>query len=152
MLIALQDWGGTWVLGEGETMATTADASQEAARVRALKGTRLPELLLPGDDGRLRDPVADTPYTVLYCFPSAYATPGAYPPGWAGIPGASGCTLESCTYRDQLAEFTAAGVSRLKRLTLVVDRERTIREVLYPVADIGASVQEALEAVRRRED
>ncbi|OSC60515.1 HxlR family transcriptional regulator [Streptomyces sp. BF-3] len=197
VLIALQDWGDTWVLGEGETMATTTEASQEAARVRALKGTRLPELLLPGNDGRLRDPVADTPYTVLYCFPSAYATRDAYPPGWAGIPGASGCTLESCTYRDQLAEFTAAGatvhgvsvqrpdeqrafaekerlrfpllsdadlaltaalrlptfraagVSRLKRLTLVVDRERMIHEVLYPITDIGVSVREALEAVRR---
>ncbi|NEE16576.1 HxlR family transcriptional regulator, partial [Streptomyces sp. SID7499] len=27
--------------------------------------------------------------------------------------------------------------------------ERTIREVLYPITDIGASVHEALEAVRR---
>ncbi|WP_426501312.1 winged helix-turn-helix transcriptional regulator [Streptomyces sp. D54] len=200
VLIALQDWGDTWVLGEGETMATTTEASREAARVRALKGTRLPELLLTGDDGEPRDPVADTPYTVLYCFPSAYARRDAYPPGWAGIPGARGCTLESCAYRDQLAEFTAAGatvhgvsaqrpdeqrafaekeglrfpllsdadltltaalrlptfraagVSRLKRLTLVVDRERTIREVLYPITDIGASVHEALEAVRRPAD
>lgn len=55
VLIALQDWGGTWALGEGETMATTTEASQEASRVRAPKGTRLPELLLPGNDGRLRE-------------------------------------------------------------------------------------------------
>lgn len=92
VLIALQDWGDTWVLGEGETMATTTEASREAARVRALKGARLPELLLTGDDGEPRDPVAGTPYTVLYCFPSAFARRDAYPPGWAGIPGARGCT------------------------------------------------------------
>lgn len=161
VLIALQDWGDTWVLGEGETTATTTEASREAARVRALKGTRLPELLLTGDDGEPRDPVAGTPYTVLYCFPSAYARRDAYPPGWAGIPGARGCTLESCTYRDGSAEFTAAlrlptfrtaGVSRLRRLTLVVGRERTIRKVLYPITDIGVSVREALEAVRRPAD
>ncbi|MFD6277641.1 winged helix-turn-helix transcriptional regulator [Streptomyces sp. NPDC060209] len=196
VLIALQDWGDAWVLGDGETMATTAEDSKEAARVQALVGTRLPELQLLDQDGESRDPVAGTPHTVLYCFPGAYARKDDYPPGWAGIPGASGCTLESCTYRDQLAEFTAAGatvhgvstqrpdeqrafadkeelrfpllsdaglaltaalrlptfraggVTRLKRLTLVVDRDRTVVEALYPVTDIEASVQAALAAVR----
>ncbi|MFV5996173.1 winged helix-turn-helix transcriptional regulator [Streptomyces sp. NPDC056231] len=197
VLIALQDWGDTWVMGDGETMATATEASKEVARVHALVGTRLPELQLLNHDGVLSDPVADTRSTVLYCFPGAYARREAYPPGWAEIPGASGCTLESCTYRDQLAEFTAAGatvhgvstqrpdeqrafadaeglrfpllsdaelelaaalrlptfraagVSRLKRLTLVVDRDRTIHEALYPITDIEASVQAALAAVRR---
>ncbi|MFG2921304.1 winged helix-turn-helix transcriptional regulator [Streptomyces sp. NPDC048305] len=197
VLIALQDWGDAWVLGEGETVATAAEDSREAARVRALVGTRLPGLDLLDQDGVSRDPVAGTAYTVLYCFPGAYARPDAYPPGWAGIPGARGCTLESCTYRDRLAEFTAAGatvhgvstqrpdeqkafsdkeglrfplfsdagltlsaalrlptfraggVTRLKRLTLVVDRERTVVEALYPVTDIEASVTAALAAVGR---
>ncbi|WP_028813873.1 winged helix-turn-helix transcriptional regulator [Streptomyces flavidovirens] len=196
VLIALQDWGDTWLLGDGETMATAEQASREAERVHRLAGTRLPELRLLGMDGDSRDPVADTPYTVLYCFPGAYARTEAYPPGWADIPGAPGCTLESCTYRDQLAEFTAAGatvhgvsvqrpdeqrafadkerlgfpllsdadltlaaalrlptfraagMSRLKRLTLVVDRDRTVRQVLYPVTDIVASVEAALATVR----
>ncbi|MFJ9077902.1 winged helix-turn-helix transcriptional regulator [Streptomyces sp. NPDC102278] len=197
VLVALQDWGDTWVLGGGEVTATTEESSREAARVQALLGTRVPELLLPDRFGEPRDPVADTPYTVLYCFPGAYARAESYPPGWAGIPGAKGCTLESCTFRDQLAEFTAAGatvqgvstqrpdeqrefaeaerlrfpllsdaglaltsalrlptfraagVSRLKRLTLVLDRERTVREVIYPITDIEAGVRTALEAVRR---
>ncbi|MFK0047349.1 winged helix-turn-helix transcriptional regulator [Streptomyces sp. NPDC090741] len=196
VLVALQDWGDTWVLGEGEMTATTQESSREAERVHALRGTRLPELVLPDRFGELRDPVADTPFTVLYCFPGAYARAGAYPPGWAGIPGARGCTFESCTYRDQLAEFTAAGatvhgvstqrpdeqrefaeaeglrfpllsdaelsltaalrlptfraagVSRLKRLTLVVDRGRMVREVFYPIQDIEAGVAAALTAVR----
>ncbi len=87
VLIALQDWGDAWVLGEGETMATAAEASREADRVAGLLGTRVPELALTGADGERHDPVADTPYTVLYCFPSAYARADAYPPGWAGIPG-----------------------------------------------------------------
>lgn len=196
VLVALQDWGDTWILGEGETTATAREASREAVRVHALRGTRLPELLLPDLSGELRDPVADAPFTVLYCFPGAYARDESYPPGWAAIPGAPGCTLESRTYRDRWAEFTAAGatvhgvsaqrpdeqrefaeaeglrfpllsdaelglvtalrlptfraggVSRLKRLTLVVDRDRTVREVLYPIRDIEASVTAALAAVR----
>ncbi|MER5778196.1 winged helix-turn-helix transcriptional regulator [Streptomyces sp. NPDC002039] len=196
VLVALQDWGDAWILGEGEMTATTEESSREAARVQALLGTRVPELLLPDRFGEPRDPVADTPFTVLYCFPGAYARAESYPPGWAGIPGAKGCTLESCTFRDQLAEFTtagatvqgvstqrpdeqkefaeaerlrfpllsdaelaltsalrlptfrAAGVSRLKRLTLVLDRDRTVREVIYPITDIEAGVRTALEAVR----
>ncbi|MFD6182721.1 winged helix-turn-helix transcriptional regulator [Streptomyces goshikiensis] len=196
VLVALQDWGDGWVLGDGEMTATTDEASREAVRVHALRGTRVPELLLPDRFGEPRDPVADTEFTVLYCFPGAYARADAYPPGWAGIPGARGCTLESCTYRDQLAEFTAAGatvhgvstqrpdeqrafaeaeglrfpllsdaepalttalrlptfraagVSRLKRLTLVLDRDRVVREVIYPIRDIEASVTTALAAVR----
>ncbi|MFF4493057.1 winged helix-turn-helix transcriptional regulator [Streptomyces sp. NPDC001546] len=196
VLVALQDWGDTWVLGEGEMTATAEESSKEAARVHGLRGTRLPELLLPDRFGERRDPVAETPFTVLYCFPAAYARSESYPPGWGGIPGARGCTLESCTFRDQLAEFTAAGatvhgvstqrpdeqrefaererlrfpllsdadldlvtalrlptfraagVSRIKRLTLVVDRERVVREVFYPVRDIEASVAAALAAVR----
>lgn len=196
VLVALQDWGDTWILGEGEMTATTDEASREAVRVHALRGTRLPELSLPDRFGELRDPVADTPFTVLYCFPGAFARSESYPPGWAGIPGARGCTLESCTYRDRLGEFAeagatvhgvstqrpdeqrefaeaeglrfpllsdaelglvtalrlptfrAGGMSRLKRLTLVVDRDRTVREVFYPVRDIEASVTAALAAIR----
>lgn len=48
----------------------------------------------------------------------------------------------------RLPTLRAAGTTRLKRLTLVVDRDRTIREVLYPLTDITASVAAALRAVR----
>ncbi|MGW2235865.1 winged helix-turn-helix transcriptional regulator [Streptomyces sp. NPDC001759] len=197
VLVALQDWGDTWVLGDGSTTATAEEASAEARRVHELVGTRVPELRLLDDRGELRDPVAaGSPYTVLYCFPGAYARADSYPPGWTDIPGTAGCTLESCTYRDRLEEFTAAGAAvhgvstqrpdeqrafaekeglrfpllsdaelslvaalrlptfraagagRLKRLTLVVDRERVVRDVQYPVTDIAGSVAAALEAVR----
>jgi peroxiredoxin len=196
VLIALQDWGDGWLMGDGTTTATADPRSPEAARVRESVGTRLPDLRLAGADGPL-DPVSgDLPFTVLYFFPGAYARPEAYPPGWSGIPGAPGCTLESCTYRDRLAEFAAAGAAvhgvstqrpdeqaafaakealrfpllsdselqlgaalrlptfraggtvRLKRLTLVVDRGRTVRAAFYPITDIEQSVTAALAAVR----
>ncbi|MEV6104981.1 winged helix-turn-helix transcriptional regulator [Streptomyces sp. NPDC051940] len=194
VLVALQDWGDAWVLGDGSPTATAGEASREAARVHGLKGTRVPHLSLPGSDGEEHDPAAGA--TVLYFFPGAYARPESYPPGWSGIPGAPGCTLESCTFRDRGADFAAAGVTvrgvstqrpdeqrafaqaqnldfpllsdaaldltaalrlptfraagttRLKRLTLVVDGDRTVREVLYPVTDIAGSVDAALAAAR----
>ena len=34
------------------------------------------------------------------------------PAGWNDIPGARGCTPQSCAYRDSLAEFSSLGATR----------------------------------------
>jgi hypothetical protein len=44
----------------------------------------------------------------------------------------------------RLPTFRAVGVDRLKRLTLLLDRERIVRGVLYPIADPAGSVDDAL--------
>ena len=192
VLIALQDWGARFVLGDGSLSGSSGRRSAEARRVHRLVGTRLPELTLTASTGRRRDPVSSSPWTVLYCYPGAYATPAGYPQGWSTIPGAKGCTLESITYRERLPDFArrgatvvgvstqrpdeqrafakkerlpfpllsdqdlelaaalrlptfrAAGADRLKRLTLLVSKEREISGVLYPVPDATASVTDAL--------
>jgi DNA-binding HxlR family transcriptional regulator/peroxiredoxin len=196
VLIALQDWGDRFIFGDGSVSATAAPSSPEAKRVHDLVGTRLPGIRLTGQYGRPKDPVSRNRWTVLYCFPGAHA-PGsmAYPPGWGDIPGTSGCTLESCTFRDRLDQFSergasihgvstqpfdqlhafaahaqipfsllsdedhalatalrlptfrAAGTDRLKRLTLLIDRQREVRGVLYPIRDPASSVQDALAAI-----
>lgn len=106
VLVALQDWGSRYVMGDGSLSATTEASSDEAHRVRGLVGVRVPPLALTGTDGAPRDPVATDRWTVLYCFPGAYApAPNAYPPGWDAIPGATGCTIESCAFRDRLGAF-----------------------------------------------
>ncbi len=48
---------------------------------------------------------------VAYIYPMT-GTPGvALPGGWDGIPGARGCTPQSCAYRDALPEFTRYGAT-----------------------------------------
>jgi DNA-binding HxlR family transcriptional regulator/peroxiredoxin len=47
----------------------------------------------------------------------------------------------------RLPTFRAAGVDRLKRLTLLVDRAREVRAVLFPVTDPAGSVDDALSVV-----
>lgn len=197
VLIALQDWGTRHVMGDGTLTATSAPTSLEAKRVHELVGVQVSIDALTDSTGAAVDPVGDTPWTVLYCFPGADAPGGRfYPPGWGDIPGAAGCTLESVTYRDRYADFTAAGatvhgvstqrpdqlaafaehaalpfallsdtdlrlaallrlptfraagVDRLKRLTLVLDRARFIRGALFPVTDPAGSVDDALALVR----
>ncbi|MGS2615729.1 winged helix-turn-helix transcriptional regulator [Micromonospora sp. LZ34] len=109
-LIALQDWGTRHVMGDGGLTATAASDSAEARRVHDLVGRRLPEVVLPGPDGRPVAPTDGRRWSVLYFFPGAFA-PGAreLPPGWGEIPGATGCTLESTTYAARDADFRAAG-------------------------------------------
>lgn len=102
VLAALQDWGDTWLLGDGSTSATAAEETAEARRVAALVGTTVPALD-PDPLGDLDGAAGPPAYTVLYCYP------GSALAGIDEVPGGPGCTLESCTYRDRLGDFAALG-------------------------------------------
>jgi peroxiredoxin len=75
-------------------------------------GATLPSLLLPSTTGGSLDVCnASAAFTVLFLYPMT-GTPGqALPEGWAEIPGAVGCTPQSCAYRDRIAEFEAVDAS-----------------------------------------
>ncbi|WP_203880791.1 winged helix-turn-helix transcriptional regulator [Planotetraspora kaengkrachanensis] len=112
-LVALQDWGTRHVLGDGALTATSGEGSAEARRVHELVDRRMPDVVLERHDGEPVEPAArGGVWTVLYFFPGAFA-PGAqgYPPGWADIPGAPGCTLESLTYASRHPDFEASGAA-----------------------------------------
>lgn len=73
-----------------------------------LPGARMPDLSLPstaGTDINLNHPGT----LVLYLYPRTGKPGEPLPPGWDDIPGARGCTPESCAFRDLNAEFEAAG-------------------------------------------
>lgn len=115
VLIALQNWGQQHVLGDGSVTAVAEVDSLETRRMHRLAGQAIPRLTLTSARGGPSDPVygddnetAAARWTVLYCFPGAWAPgTGTHPPGWDHIPGAAGCTLEATTFRDRLHEFTA---------------------------------------------
>jgi len=48
----------------------------------------------------------------------------------------------------RLPAFRLQGVTRLKRLTLVVDQQRVVRGTLFPIRDVTGSVDDALALVR----
>ena len=77
---------------------------------RHLPGLRMPALALPGTGGGTVDLGRATPaWTVLYCFPRA-SQPGAPPPpDWDRIPGARGCTAQTCDFRDHHQRLVALG-------------------------------------------
>lgn len=78
-----------------------------------LSGLRLPEVVLPATDGRVVDLSALVGRTVVYAYPRTGVPGEPLPTGWNEIPGARGCTPQSCAFRDHFAELIAAGVSHV---------------------------------------
>jgi peroxiredoxin len=76
-----------------------------------LPGLRLPSLPLPTSDGRSVDLAALPGRTVVYCYPRTGRPDQPPPDGWDAIPGARGCTPESCGFRDHYAELRACGAA-----------------------------------------
>jgi peroxiredoxin len=74
-----------------------------------LPGTRLPPVALPSTVGEHVDLSGLPGRTVVYCYPRTGRPDEDLPQGWDGIPGARGCTPQSCAFRDHHAELRALG-------------------------------------------
>ena len=82
-----------------------------------LAGLKLPSVPLAATDGSIVDLSQLDGRTVVYIYPRT-GVPGQPPPdGWDAIPGARGCTPQSCSFRDHFAELKMLGVSRLYGLS-----------------------------------
>lgn len=74
-----------------------------------LPGRALPAMALPSTDGRLPDLSQHHGWLVLYCYPMTGRPGEPLPDGWDAIPGARGCTPQSCSFRDHHAELRQLG-------------------------------------------
>jgi peroxiredoxin len=84
---------------------------------RHLAGLKVPALALVATDGSSVDLSRLAGRTVVYIYPRT-GVPGQSPPdGWDLIPGARGCTPQSCSFRDHFAELKRLGVSHLYGLS-----------------------------------
>jgi peroxiredoxin len=90
-----------------------------------LRGMRMPHVVLPSTRGRAVD-VADlgAGRTVIYAYPRTGRPDRPVPPGWDAIPGARGCTPESCGFRDHFAEISALGAGVFGLSTQDTDYQR----------------------------
>ncbi|HXX02780.1 MAG TPA: peroxiredoxin [Xanthobacteraceae bacterium] len=99
---------------------------------RHLTGMKLPDLALPATSGGAVNLARLAGRTVLYIYPRT-GVPGVdAPPGWDDIPGARGCTPQSCSFRDHFAELKGLGVVHLFGLsTQDTDYQREAAERLH---------------------
>ena len=76
-----------------------------------LEGMMIPAISLESTSGSLVKLAETRGRTVVYCFPRMGQPDQPVPKNWDAIPGARGCTTQSCSFRDHYQELTAAGAS-----------------------------------------
>ena len=71
-----------------------------------LFGLTVPDISLLNQDGvYLRIKRKDTFRIVLYCYPMTGSPHKSLPPNWDNIPGARGCTPQTCSFRDNYEQL-----------------------------------------------
>jgi peroxiredoxin len=114
---------GRGVRGAGQGTATPPQAPasftdlppnlprpKDDGAARHLKGMALPDLELPSTSNRrVNLSKVTAPRTVIYFYPMTGQPGKALPAGWDDIPGARGCTPETCGFRDHHKELARLG-------------------------------------------
>jgi peroxiredoxin len=100
-----------------------------------LRGATLPSIGMRATSGASVDlSQAGKPWLVVYCYPRT-GRPDRDPPGgmaeWNAIPGARGCTPQSCAYRDHYQELSSLGADVYGLSTQDTDYQREAVERLH---------------------
>lgn len=121
---------------------------QDDGAANHLLGQRLPGVVLAATNGSVVDFGAIVSTVVIYCYPMTGQPNVLLPEGWDQIPGARGCTPQSCSFRDHYQEIRALGadVIGLSVQNTAYQREMVERLHLpFPVvSDIDYKFQKAL--------
>ena len=83
-----------------------------------LKGMHIPSVDLPSTSGICVDLAALKGTTVVYIYPLTGRPDRPLPAGWDMIPGARGCTPQSCAFRDHFQELRDLGVDQVYGLSV----------------------------------
>ena len=86
---------------------------QDDGACKHLTGMQLPSTALRSTRGRMVDLSKLKGTTVVYIYPRTGRPDQELPTGWNAIPGARGCTPQSCAFRDHYQELKELGVSEL---------------------------------------
>lgn len=86
---------------------------EDDGAAKHLPGTRLQSVQLPSTRGGTVDLSLCAGRTVVYAYPKTGQPGTALPEGWDAIPGARGCTPQSCAFRDHANELAELGVQQL---------------------------------------
>jgi peroxiredoxin len=92
---------------------STIPPPQDDGATRHLVGHRVSPTPLRSTDGAMVDLSALTGRTIVYAYPRTGKPGVENPPGWDMIPGARGCSPQSCSFRDHFAELKSLGVQHL---------------------------------------
>jgi peroxiredoxin len=96
-----------------------------------LTGLAVPELMLDSSQGPVDLADLGAARAVLYVYPRTGRPSREVPAGWDAIPGARGCTPQSCGFRDHAAELAAHGVRVAGLSAQILDDQVELAERLH---------------------
>jgi peroxiredoxin len=88
-------------------------APEDDGAAKHLVGMKLPSLSLPATNGEHVDLSRLQGRSVIYAYPMTGRPDVPLPDGWDMIPGARGCTPQSCAFRDLASGLKAAGANQI---------------------------------------
>lgn len=105
------------LLHDPQVLPDNLPAPQDDGAARHLTGMRLPDFALAATDGASVNLSKLKGRTIVYVYPRTGRPRQALPTGWDAIPGARGCTPQSCGFRDHFADLKRLGVAALYGLS-----------------------------------
>jgi len=113
-----------------------------------LKGMKLPNVSLQATNDKLINLGDIKGKLIIYCYPMTGQPNVALPDGWDQIPGARGCTPQSCSFRDYYQDLQALGAEVLGLSVQSTEYQKEVADRLhlpFPiVSDVNYQFQKAL--------
>ena len=111
-------------------------APEDDGACNHLLGVQLPDVSLVSTSDRHINFRHQPGLTVIYAYPLTGRPGVPLPSGWDEIPGARGCTPESCSFRDHHAEIRQLGADVFGLSTQPTDYQREVCERLHLPFDL----------------
>jgi len=113
-----------------------------------LLGMKLPQMTLQATTGLQVQVGQIRGVLVLYCYPMTGQPNVPLPDGWDQIPGARGCTPQSCSFRDHYQEIRALGAEVMGLSVQSTEYQKEMAQRLhlpFPIlSDVDSEFQRAL--------
>ena len=129
-------------------LPTDLPIPQDDGSTNHLKGMKLPNVSLNATNGKTINLGEIKGRLVIYCYPMTGQPNVALPKGWDQIPGARGCTPQSCSFRDHYQELQTLGVEVLGLSVQTMEYQKEMANRLHlpfpVVSDVNYEFQKAL--------
>ena len=129
-------------------LPTDLPIPQDDGCANHLKGMKLPNVSLNATNGSTVHFGDIKGKLVIYCYPMTGQPNIALPDGWDQIPGARGCTPQSCSFRDHYQEIQALGADLVGLSVQTTEYQKEMVDRLHlpfpVVSDVNYQFQKAL--------